>query len=66
MVIDNKYCGANDCWKFPALAMQKTTIHKGDRICQFRIVKCQPEISFEVSTLEDNNNRGGFGSSGIK
>lgn len=41
-VIDESYCGDNDIWKYPALAMRDTVIHKNDRICQFRIVKkCQ-------------------------
>lgn len=39
-------------------------IRKGDRICQFRIVKKQPEIMFtEVEELTGKN-RGGFGSTG--
>jgi dUTP pyrophosphatase len=63
-IIDNSYCGSNDIWQFPALAMRKTTIHEGDRICQFRIVKKQPDIQFIEDWLEDNKNRGGFGSTG--
>ena len=63
-IIDNSYCGDNDIWGFPALAMRKTTIYEGDRICQFRIVKKQPDIKFVKDSLEDNKNRGGFGSTG--
>ena len=63
-VIDNSYSGENDEWKFPALAMRDTHISKNDRICQFRIVKKQPEIEIiEVEHL-DNESRGGFGSTG--
>lgn len=63
-VIDNSYSGTNDVWKFPAYALRNTTIHKNDRICQFRIVKKQPCIVFdEVDTL-DGVDRGGFGSTG--
>ena len=63
-VIDESYCGENDVWGFPALAMRNTTIFKGDRICQFRIVKKMPEVKFiEVDHMEDKN-RGGFGSTG--
>ena len=63
-VIDNTYCGDDDIWKFPAIALRDTHIYKGDRICQFRIVKKQPEFSFvEVDHLGDQN-RGGFGSTG--
>ena len=33
-IIDNLYCGDNDEWYFPAIALRKTKIHKNDRICQ--------------------------------
>lgn len=63
-VVDNSYAGDKDIWKFPAYALRDTEIHVNDRICQFRIVKKQPEIQFdEVETL-GNANRGGFGSTG--
>lgn len=63
-VIDNSFAGSGDIWKFPALAMRDTTIYEGDRICQFRIVKRQPEVEFiEVDEL-DSTDRGGFGSTG--
>ena len=62
--VDQSYCGDNDMWKFPAIAMRDTIIHKNDRICQFRIMRNQPEIVFhEVKKLEGND-RGGFGSTG--
>ena len=65
-IIDNSYCGANDIWGFPAMAFRKTTIHEGDRICQFRIVKKMPEVKFtEVEKMTDAN-RGGIGSTGVK
>lgn len=65
-IIDNSYSGTNDIWKFPALAMRDTVIHEGDRICQFRIMKKQPEIEFvEVNEL-DEVNRGGIGSTGTR
>lgn len=63
-VIDQSYCGDGDVWGFPALAMRPTTIFKGDRICQFRIMPKMPEVNFiEVDRLNDEN-RGGFGSTG--
>lgn len=63
-VIDASYCGDNDQWYLPALAVRDTEIHVNDRICQFRIVENQPEIDFcEVTTLEGKD-RGGFGSTG--
>ena len=65
-VIDNSYSGTNDIWRFPALAMRDTVIHEGDRICQFRIVKKQPQIEFvEVNEL-DEMDRGGIGSTGTR
>lgn len=63
-VIDNSYCGDNDIWKFPAIAIRDTQIYKNDRICQFRIVKKQPEFEFEEVNYLENNDRGGFGSTG--
>ena len=63
-VIDNSYCGDDDVWGFPAIALRDTVIYKNDRICQFRIVKNQPEVELvEVEHLEGEN-RGGFGSTG--
>lgn len=63
-VIDESYCGDNDQWRYPAYALRDTVINKNDRICQFRIMKKQPEIEFiEVDALKDTD-RGGFGSTG--
>lgn len=63
-IIDNSYCGNNDIWHFPAIALRDTIIHKNDRICQFRIVQNQPQLNIvEVDNL-DNENRGGIGSTG--
>lgn len=63
-VIDNSYSGDNDVWGMPVYATRNTSIKKGDRICQFRIVKKMetPEI-VEVEHL-DGMDRGGFGSTG--
>lgn len=69
-VIDNKYCGDDDWWKFPALAMRETVIPRGTRICQFKIVPTQWE-DFYVNSFEfkevfkfETESRGGFGSTG--
>ena len=63
-IIDESYCGEGDVWKFPALAMRSTTIFKGDRICQFRIMPKMSEVNFvEVEHMEDED-RGGMGSTG--
>lgn len=64
-VVDNSYSGDNDIWGMPVFAVRDTKININDRICQFRIVKTQPEIEFtEVLKLEGID-RGGFGSTGI-
>lgn len=72
-VIDNSYCGPADVWKMPAFCLVGTYphgtelgsyIHKGDRICQFRIQEAQPSaIPYPVDSLHGQD-RGGFGSTG--
>ena len=63
-VIDNSYSGDGDIWKFPAIALRETVIEKGDRICQFRIMKKQPMLRFVERLFLGSKNRGGFGSTG--
>lgn len=63
-VIDNSYSGDADEWRFPAVAIRDTLIEKGDRICQFRIVKNQPELLFEEVEHLNEISRGGIGSTG--
>lgn len=63
-IIDNSYSGDNDQWMMPVLAMRDTHISKNDRICQFRIVKKQPEIEFTTVEKLDDVSRNGFGSTG--
>ena len=63
-VVDETYCGDNDVWMMPALAMRDTVIHVNDRICQFRIQKHQPQILFEEVDVLGNADRGGIGSTG--
>lgn len=65
-VVDESYCGDNDQWFVPILAVENTVIHRYDRICQFRIQEKQPDIEFvEVDELA-NHDRGGFGSTGVQ
>lgn len=64
--IDNSYSGDNDEWRFPAIALRDTVIHKNDRICQFEIQKIQPDIEFEEVEYLDEVSRGGIGSTGTK
>lgn len=73
-VIDNSYCGNNDEWKLPVYCLEGkhispgktkgTWIEKGDKICQFRIVKNQPQIMFDTVEELNSPDRGGFGSTG--
>lgn len=63
-VIDESYCGDNDEWMMPVLAVRDTVIHVNDRICQFRIQKHQPQIVFEEVEMFGNADRGGFGTTG--
>lgn len=63
-VIDNSYSGDSDEWRFPAVAIRDTVIEKGDRIAQFRIMKNQPGIKFEVVDHLNEISRGGIGSTG--
>lgn len=63
-LIDESYCGDNDQWFFPALAMKDTVIHVNDRICQFRIMEHQPELVFMETGHLEGQDRGGFGSTG--
>lgn len=65
-VVDESYCGTNDIIKMPVYATRDTTIHFNDRICQFRIMEHQPRIIFEEVDRLDDEDRGGFGSTGVK
>jgi dUTP pyrophosphatase len=63
-IIDNSYSGDGDEWKFPAVAIRDTVIHKNDRIAQFRIVRNQPRFEFEIVDHLNDVSRGGIGSTG--
>jgi dUTP pyrophosphatase len=65
-IIDNSYCGDNDQWLFPRLAVRDTVIHTNDRICQFRIMEIQPNIELETVEKLYGEDRGGYGTTGIK
>lgn len=65
-IIDNSYSGTNDMWYFPAYATRDIVIHKGDRICQFRVFKNQPPISFHEMDKLNDIDRGGIGSTGVR
>lgn len=64
-VVDESYKGDNDTWMMPVYATRDIVINRDERIGQFRIMKKQPEIEFiEVETL-GNEDRNGFGSTGV-
>lgn len=72
-IIDSSYCGGRDEWKLPVFCLKGNTdrngkkgtlVKKNDRICQFRLLKNQPTIEFEIVEILGNENRGGFGSTG--
>ena len=63
-IVDNTFCGEEDEWRLPVLAMRDTVIRKNDRVCQFRIVEKQPVLEFEVVEHLKKESRGGFGSTG--
>lgn len=73
------YSGNNDKWKFAALAMDDVTINEAERICQFEIkptmfapfwVKLKWLFSNGIEIIYvddlDSEDRGGFGTTGIK
>ncbi len=63
-IVDESYCGPNDWFYFPAIALRDTVINVNDRICQFRIEKHQPAVVFHEVDRLTNDNRGGIGSTG--
>ncbi|MCQ2421485.1 MAG: deoxyuridine 5'-triphosphate nucleotidohydrolase [Lachnospiraceae bacterium] len=65
-VVDHSYCGDEDEWRFPVLAMRDTHISVNDRICQFRVMENQPQLVFEEVEHLSAKSRGGFGTTGIQ
>ena len=63
-VVDHSYCGDNDEWMYPVLAMRDTHISVNDRICQCRLMPHQQDIEFEAVETLGHDARGGFGSTG--
>lgn len=76
-IIDSSYCGNEDEWKFPAIAIESMLIPKNTRIAQFRIRPNQfapwwiklkwlftSKIEFVYVDDLESENRGGFGSTG--
>lgn len=65
-VVDESYCGENDVWRMPVLATRDARIRRNDRICQFRILRKMPALEVVAVQSMDEEDRGGFGSTGIR
>ena len=63
-VVDSSYCGDHDQWQMPVYATRDVTIEKNARICQFRILRNQPALTFTQVEHLGGPDRGGFGSTG--
>ena len=63
-IIDCSYCGDNDQWHFLAYPTRDAVIEKNERICQFRIIKNQPEFDLVTVDVLGNPDRNGIGSTG--
>lgn len=77
-IVDSSFSGSNDEWRMPVLPFADTVIFEGDRICQFRIQPSQKasvwtkikwlftnKIEFEYVDSLDDEDRGGFSSTGV-
>ncbi len=77
-IIDNSFKGDSDRWKFQGLAFNSGSVKRGERICQFKVVLSQKAtiwqrikwlftsgIKFEYVPTLNNENRGGFGKTGV-
>ena len=63
---DDTFVGNNDMYHYPCYALRNGRINLYDRICQMKINKAMPQIIFnEVEDMESED-RGGFGSTGVK
>ena len=63
-VVDYTYRGDGDQWYMPAYATRDVIIEQNARICQFRIMKNQPQLVFQRVEHLGGPDRGGFGSTG--
>lgn len=64
-IVDNSYSGTNDIWKMPCYFTRDAEIQPNDRICQFRIVKTMEPVEFTEKDRLNDEDRGGFGSTGV-
>ena len=69
-VVDDTYIGDNDQWHMPVYCLEAKNengswIKSGDKIGQLRIMEVMPEIEFEEVEVFGNDDRGGFGTTGV-
>ena len=69
-VVDDTYIGDNDQRHMPVYCLEAKNengswIKSGDKIGQFRIMEVMPEIEFEEVEVFGNDDRGGFGTTGV-
>lgn len=64
-VVDEAFCGDDDEWFIPYVALRSGYIEKHDRIGQFRIIKSMGVVDFEPVPVLGNPNRGSHGSTGV-
>ena len=64
--VDSTYCGNNDVWGMPVVALRNDVhIKKNERIGQFIILPKMPTVQFETVDNLENEDRKGFGSTGV-
>ena len=63
---DDTFIGNNDIYHFPCYALEDGEISLYDRVCQFRIQESMPQLEIEEVDNLKSEDRGGFGSTGVK
>lgn len=63
---DDTFVGNNDMYHYPCYALRNGRINLYDRICQMKINKAMPQVIFNEVEDMGNEDRGGFGSTGVK
>lgn len=65
-LIDESFSGPNDIWGMPVVALRNDVhIKKNERIGQFIILPKMPTVQFETVDDLENEDRKGFGSTGV-
>lgn len=65
-LIDESFSGPNDIWGMPVVALRNDVhIKKNERIGQFIILPKMPTVQFETVDNLENEDRKGFGSTGV-